>query len=52
MISLRGFTLTFFLLVDGKPFNIARVLKIEVTDAAGYESDELSITVPLSGPPA
>ncbi|MBI1495418.1 contractile injection system protein, VgrG/Pvc8 family [Halocynthiibacter styelae] len=44
MINLRQYRPTFRLTVEGKPFNSARVLRIEATDAAGYESDELTIT--------
>ncbi|MGR3486044.1 MAG: phage late control D family protein [Paracoccaceae bacterium] len=36
---------THVLLADGQPFASDRVLAVEVTDAAGYESDELTITI-------
>lgn len=35
----------FSLTADGQPFDTARVLRIEVTDAAGFESDQLTITL-------
>ncbi|WP_224825577.1 phage late control D family protein [Cognatishimia sp. MH4019] len=40
----------FKLLVDGKPFPSARILRIEATDAAGFESDELRLTLDDSAP--
>ena len=43
MTNLRQFKPIFGLRVEGQPFNASRVMKIEVTDAAGYESDELTI---------
>lgn len=45
MIKPNGYRPIFILKVDGKPFNAARILKIEVTDAAGYESDEMTVVM-------
>lgn len=45
MISLRGHRPIFLIEADGQPFNMSRVLRVEVIDAAGYESDELTIVL-------
>lgn len=50
MINLRGYTPAHLVLADGKPFSMTRILKIEITDAAGFESDELVITLDDSYP--
>ena len=50
MINLRGHTPQHLITADGKPFNMDRILKIEITDAAGFESDELVITLDDSFP--
>lgn len=43
MINLREMVPIFSITADGKPFAVSRVLRIEITDAAGFESDELVI---------
>ncbi len=45
MINLRGRVPTFSITADGGLFASSRVLKIEITDAAGFESDELCIVL-------
>lgn len=45
MINLRGKVPIFKITVEGQSFASDRVLSIEITDAAGFESDQLSITL-------
>ncbi|PIE13847.1 MAG: hypothetical protein CSA70_03785 [Rhodobacterales bacterium] len=45
MINLRASKPTFQITADGGRFDSSRVLSIEVTDEAGFESDELTIVL-------
>ncbi|MDO5631151.1 MAG: contractile injection system protein, VgrG/Pvc8 family [Paracoccus sp. (in: a-proteobacteria)] len=50
MINLAPLTPQITITADGQPFAMDRVLSVEITDEAGFESDELVITLDDAAP--